>query len=153
MSLCAVCTLHQRIFRNLEDLSQNDMQETHSGKRLTMGRRRGPGFQHEFHFIILWWLHIKTTCCLFSKDHLNIFCTVHTYVVHAYLVLLPPATHSFCLERRELLLVFKGTVQRDFNSVFWHIWIGLGLSKNRFWLKNLSEAPTILDIRNSSSRG
>ncbi len=43
--------------------------------------------------------------------------------------------------------------QSSENSVFWHIWIGLGLSKNRFWLNNFSEAPTILDLRNSSSRG
>ncbi len=28
---------------------------------------------------------------------------------------------------------FKGTVQRDFNSVFWCLWIGLGLNKDRFW--------------------
>ncbi len=28
---------------------------------------------------------------------------------------------------------FKGTVQREFSSVFLHIWIGLGLNKNRFW--------------------
>jgi hypothetical protein len=27
----------------------------------------------------------------------------------------------------------KGTAQRDFNSVFWHLWIGLGLNKDRFW--------------------
>jgi hypothetical protein len=30
-------------------------------------------------------------------------------------------------------LLLKGTVQRDFNSVFLHIWIDLGLNKNRFW--------------------
>ncbi len=47
----------------------------------------------------------------------------------------------------------KGTVQRDFNYVFWHILIGLGLNTNRFYFKNFSEAPTILDQRTFSSRG
>ncbi len=48
---------------------------------------------------------------------------------------------------------FKGTVQRDFHSVFWHLRIGLGLNKDRFWFKKFSEAPTILDRRKFSSRG
>ncbi len=30
-------------------------------------------------------------------------------------------------------ITFKGTVQRDFNFVFWHILIGLGLNMNRFY--------------------
>ncbi len=42
----------------------------------------------------------------------------------------------------------KGTVQRDFNSVFWHLWIGLGLNKDRFWFKHFSEAPMSLDRKN-----
>ncbi len=48
---------------------------------------------------------------------------------------------------------FKGTVQRDFNSVFWHKWIDLCLNMNRFWFINFSESPTIFDLRNSSSHG
>jgi hypothetical protein len=37
--------------------------------------------------------------------------------------------------------VLEETVQRDFNYVFWHILIGLGLNTNRFYFKNFSEAP------------
>jgi hypothetical protein len=33
-----------------------------------------------------------------------------------------------------LSVYFKGTVQREFISVCWHILIGLGLNKNCFWL-------------------
>jgi hypothetical protein len=51
------------------------------------------------------------------------------------------------------MLCFKGTVQRDFNLVFLHILIGLGLNMNRFYLKNVSEAPLILDQRTFSSCG
>jgi hypothetical protein len=48
-------------------------------------------------------------------------------------------------------LGFKGTVQRDFHSVFLHLWIGLGLVKDRSWFEHFSEAPTILDRRKFAS--
>ncbi len=35
----------------------------------------------------------------------------------------------------------KGTVQRDFNSVFWHLWIGRGLNKDRFWFNIFHRPP------------
>jgi chemotaxis methyl-accepting protein methylase len=34
---------------------------------------------------------------------------------------------------RNINVYIKGTVQRDFHSVFLHLWIGLGLNKDRFW--------------------
>jgi predicted DNA-binding transcriptional regulator len=38
---------------------------------------------------------------------------------------------------KNILSVYsKGTVQREFSSIFWHKWIGLGLNKNCFWLLN-----------------
>jgi hypothetical protein len=37
--------------------------------------------------------------------------------------------------------LLKGTVQRDFNSVFWHIWTGLDLNMNCFWFYYFSGAP------------
>jgi hypothetical protein len=36
-----------------------------------------------------------------------------------------------------LLVSFKGTVQREFSSLFdilYSVWIGLGLKMNRFWI-------------------
>ncbi len=29
--------------------------------------------------------------------------------------------------------LIRGTVQLDFNSFFWHIWVGVGLNKNCLW--------------------
>jgi hypothetical protein len=42
--------------------------------------------------------------------------------------------------------MFKRTVHRNFNSVFWHIWTGLGLNTNPFWFYNFLETSTILDL-------
>jgi hypothetical protein len=42
----------------------------------------------------------------------------------------------------------KGTVQRDFHSVFWHKWIGLGLNRKLHLVLNFFESPTILDQEN-----
>jgi hypothetical protein len=39
---------------------------------------------------------------------------------------------------------FKGTVLRDFNSVFWHIWICLRMNINRFGFWHFFKAPRIL---------
>ncbi len=37
------------------------------------------------------------------------------------------------LKNQIQMQAYKGTVQRDFNSVLWHIWIDLGLNMNRFF--------------------
>ncbi len=39
----------------------------------------------------------------------------------------------------------KGTVQRDFNSMFQHIWIGLGMIINRYPFLNFWKDPRIFD--------
>jgi hypothetical protein len=45
------------------------------------------------------------------------------------------------------MCTLKKTVQRDFDSVFWHIWIGLRLNMNRFGFYKFCKAPTIQDQR------
>ncbi len=61
---------------------------------------------------------------------------------------IPPASctnisvsYLLVVQLYHLLEHIKGKVQRDFNSVFWPIWIGLHRNINRFGFWNLLMAP------------
>jgi hypothetical protein len=99
---------------------------------------KGPNIsvRKPYHFLLRkWYFHLSPNTLVFTPyaPICLYFCPSSYNLSVLFLVLSPFVSFSSS--------PFKGTVQRDFHSVFWHLWIGSGLNKNRPGFNIFSGSP------------